>query len=123
MHFGPSISLATEEVTSSFLAALCLNHANEKEKNICPTVAVSLVMQDMWSCVCLSSGSIDAAAGWRVASLIQLVPLEHTINLSLEHPYTSGFLLGLLRWIPFLDYANISPGASSKNCVFVQQHF
>lgn len=90
---------------------MSLNHAKEKEKNICPTVAVPLVMQDMWSCVCLSSGSIDAAAGWSVASLTQLVPLEHTINLSLEHPHTYGFLLGLLRGIPFLDYANISPGA------------
>lgn len=69
-------------MTSSSPVNICLNHANEKEENIWSTTAVSPVMQDMWYCMCLSSGPIRTAVGWRVSYFTQLVFLGHSINLS-----------------------------------------
>lgn len=109
-------------MTSFFPVTICSNHANEKGKNIWPIIVVLPVMQDMWCCVCLSSGSFRMTPRRMVSYFTQLVHLGHTINLSSAASLYLGVPIGLLVIILFLDYANISPEASSESSMFVEQH-
>lgn len=84
------------KVTSFFLAAVCLNHANETERNICAAIVVLLIMQDMWPCVCLSSGSIETAAGWAGSRFPQLVSSLHAIDHSLGESLPLPVFIGSL---------------------------